>query len=66
MRYIKVVSQQVKLDATPHCPVGSVSSWIPSVVTPNGDRVADMDIEYIEKVCSVIAKGTKRNPWKWL
>ena len=32
------VSQQVEVDATPHCPVGLVSSGIPSVVTPCGDQ----------------------------
>ena len=42
------VSQRVEVDATPHCPVGSVSSEIPSIVTPGGDRVADMDTEHIK------------------
>jgi len=32
------VSQRVEVDATPHYPVGSVSSGIPSVVTPCGDQ----------------------------
>jgi len=43
------VSQRVNVDATPHCPVSLVSSEIPSVVTPGGDRVADMDTEHVEK-----------------
>jgi len=43
------VSQQVEVDATPHCPVGSVSSGILSVVTLDGDRVADIDTEHVEK-----------------
>ena len=49
MRKTKVVSQRVEVDATPHCPVGSASSEIPSVVTSGGDRVADMDTEHVEK-----------------
>jgi len=44
------VSQWVKIDATLHCPVGSVSSGIPSVTTSGGDRVADMDTEHVEKM----------------
>ena len=40
MRETKIVSQQVEVDATPHYPVGSVSSGIPSVVTSGEDRVA--------------------------
>jgi len=57
-----VLLQRVESDATPHCPVGSVSSMISSVVTPGGDRVADMNTEHIEKVGSVAARGTKGNP----
>ena len=44
------VSQRVEVDSTPRCPVGSVSSGIPSVVTPGGDRVANMDTEQVEKI----------------
>jgi len=43
------VSQRVEVDGTPHCPVGSVLSEIPLVVTPGGDRVADIDTEHVEK-----------------
>jgi len=56
------VSHRVEVDAASHCPVGLVSSGIPSVVTPGGDRVADMDIEYVKKNGSDAAKGTKGNP----
>ena len=41
------VSQWVEVDATPHCPVSSVSSGISSVVTPSRDRGADMDTKYV-------------------
>ena len=51
-------------DATAHCPVGSISSKISSVVTSGGDRVADMDIENIEKVGLVATRGTKENSQK--
>jgi len=44
------VSQRVEVDATPHCPVGSVSTGIPSVVTPGRDRVADMDTAHVKKM----------------
>ena len=53
------VSQRVEVDATPHCPVGSVSSGIQSVVTPGGDRVADMNIEHVEKDGLDAARGPK-------
>jgi len=56
----------VESNATPYCPGGSVSSGILSVVTPGRDRVADMDIEYVEKIISVASKGTNRNPRKWV
>ena len=51
-------------DATPHCPVGSVSSGISMVMTSSGDRVADMDAEQAEKVGSVAARRTNENPRK--
>jgi len=47
------VSQRMEVNATPHCPVGSVSSGIPSVVTLGGDRVADMDTEHVEKIAQM-------------
>jgi len=59
MRKPKVVPQQVEVDATPYCPVGSVSSGIPSVVTPDGDRVAEMNTEHVEKDGSNAVRGTK-------
>ena len=59
-----MLSQRVKNDAILYFSVGSVSFEISSVVLPDGDRVLDMDTEHIEKVCSVTAKGTKRNPRK--
>jgi len=62
----KGVSQWVESDATPHYLVGSVSSRIPSVVAPGGDRVADMDSEHVEKGGSDAAKGTKGNPRRWV
>jgi len=52
------VSQPVEVDATPHCPVGSVSSGIPSGVTLGGNRVADMDIKHHKKDGSDAAKET--------
>ena len=58
------VSQRVEVDATPHCLVGSVSFWIPSVVTSGGDRVADMDTEHVEKDGSDAARGTQRESAK--
>jgi len=60
------VSQRVELDATSYCPVGLVSSGIPSIVTPSGDRVADMDSEHVEKDGSDVARGTKGNPRRWV
>ena len=33
---------------------------------PSRDRLADMDTEHIEKAVSVAARGTKRNPRKWV
>ena len=60
------VSQRVKIDATQHYPVGSVSSGILSVVTPSGDRVADMETEHVEKDGSKAARETKRNPLRWV
>ena len=62
MRKTKVISQRVNVDAIPHCPVSSVSSGIPSVVTPGGNQVADMDTEHVEKDGSDAARGTKGNP----
>ena len=55
----------MEVDATPHCPVGSVSSGILSVVTPGGDRVANMDTEHVETDGSDAARGTKGNPRRW-
>jgi len=60
------VSQQVEIDATLHCPVGSVSTGIPSAVTPGGDRVADMNIEHIENDSSDAVRGTKGNLRRWV
>ena len=62
MRKTKVVSQWMEADATPHCPVGSVSSRVPLVVTPGGDRVGDVDTEHVKKDGSDVARGTKGNP----
>jgi len=56
----------VEVDATSYCPVGSVSSEIPLVVTPGGDRVADMDTKHVEKDDSDAARRTKGNPRKWV
>jgi len=56
------VSQWMDIDATPHCPVGSVSSGIPSVMTPGGDQVADMNAKHFEKDGLDAARGTKENP----
>ena len=39
-----------------------LSSEILYVVTPSGDRVADMDTEHVEKDGSDAARGTKENP----
>ena len=62
MRKTKVVSQRVEVDATLYYPVGLLSYGIPSVVTPGGDRLADMDTEPVEKVDSDAVRGTKGNP----
>ena len=51
----------MEVDVTPHYSVGSVSSEIPSVVTPSGNRVVDMDTEDVEKDGSDAARGTKGN-----
>ena len=51
----------MEINATPHCPVSLVSSGIPSVVTPGGDRVVDMNIEHVEKDGSDAVRGTKGN-----
>ena len=56
------VSQRVEVDSTPRCPVGSVSSGIPSIVTSSEDRVADMDTEHVKKDDSDAARRTKENP----
>jgi len=61
-----VLSQLVESDATPCCPVSSLSSVISSIVTPGGDRVAVMNTEHVEKVDSVAVRGTKGNPRKWV
>ena len=66
MKIKSEVSQQEEVDATPYCPVDSVSSGIPSVVTPGGDRVADMDTEHVEKDGSDAVRGTKGNPRRWV
>jgi len=58
----KGVPQRVESDATPHCPVGSVLSGIPLVVTLGGDRVVDIDTEHVEKGGSDEAKEIKGNP----
>jgi len=55
------VSQRMEVDATPHCPVCSVSSGIPSVVTPGGDQIAYINNEYVEKDGSDATRGTKEN-----
>jgi len=60
------VSQRVEVDATPHYLVGSVSSEIPSVLTPGEDQVADMNTEHVEKDGSDAVRGTKRNPRRWV
>ena len=56
----------MEVDATPHCPVGSVSSGITSVMTPGGDRVGDMNTEHVEKDSSDIARGTEENSRMWI
>jgi len=56
----------VEVDTTPHCPIGLVSSGIPLVVIPGGDRVGDMDTEHVEKDGSNVVKGTKGNPRRWV
>ena len=61
-----LVSQWVESNATPHSSIGLVSSEISSVVTPDGDRVADMDAEHVEKIISIVSRGTKRNSRKWV
>ena len=55
------VSLRVEVDAALHCSVGLVSSGISSVVTLGGDRVVDMDTNYVEKDDSNAARGTKGN-----
>ena len=35
-------------------------------MTPGGDRIADMDTEHVEKDSLDAAKGTKRNPQRWV
>ena len=55
----KVVLQWVKVNTTLYCPVSSVSSEIPSVVTPGGDRVANMDTEHGEKMVQMQLKEPK-------
>jgi len=52
----------VEVDVIPHYPVGSVLFEIPSVVTPDGGRVADMDTEHIEKDDSDAVRESKENP----
>ena len=59
-----VLSQRVESDVTPHCQVGSVSSGISSGMTLGGDQVVDIETEHVEKVSSVAARETKRNPRK--
>ena len=53
-------------DATPYCLVGSVLSVISSVVISDENQVARMDIEHVEKISLVAARGTKRNLRKWI
>ena len=54
-----VLSQRVKSDATPRSSISSVSSEISSFMTSGGNRVVDMNTEYVEKVGSVAARETK-------
>ena len=61
-----VLLQRVESNATPRCPIGSVSSEILSIVTQDEDRVVDMDTEDVEKVNSVAVRGTKGNSRKWV
>ena len=66
MKIKSEVSQLVEVDAIPHYLVGSVSPGILSVMTPGRDRVADMDIEHVEKDGSDATKGTNGNPRRWV
>ena len=66
MKIKSEVSQWVEADATPHYLVGSVSSEISSIVTPGGDRVADMDTKHVEKDSSNATRGTKGNLRWWV
>ena len=61
-----VLSLRVESDAAPRYLVGSLSFGVLSVVTPRGDQVADMKTEHVEKVGSVLGRGTKRNLRKWV
>jgi len=56
-----LISQRVESDATPHCPVGSISFGISPVVTPGGDHVALLDTEHVRDVVHVAARKTKLN-----
>jgi len=55
------VSQRVEVDSTPYYPVGSISSEIPSVVTPGGDRVADIDMSMLKKMIQMQLEEPKGN-----
>jgi len=61
MKIKSEVSQGVEGDATSHCPVGSISSGILSVVTLGGDRVSNMDTEHVKKDGSDAAREIKGN-----
>jgi len=61
MKTKMVLAQRVESDATPRCPVGSVSSGISSVVTTDEDQVVDMNTDHVGKVGSVAARGTKEH-----
>ena len=61
MKIELVLSQRVESDATPYYLVSLILSGISSVVIPNKIQVARMDIEHVEKISLVAARGTKRN-----
>jgi len=60
------VSQRVKVDVTLHYSVGSISFGISSIVISDGDRIADMNTEHIEKDGLNAARETKVNSRRWI
>ena len=66
----KDILQRVELDATLSPPVDLVSVRISADATPDGDRVAILDVKQVKDIIEAVewfaAIGIKMNPRKWV